>query len=156
LMKVFPEYSGPMLDWPHVEAVPHAERVLTELRAHWRTALATNAADSDEEGIRGALARVNLDRLIDRVYCFRAIGHRKPSSEFFDAVLSDLGIERRAVFMVGDDFEADVLGANRSGIQAVWLNPASQETRSTKMHRTIHDLRGLPRALEELGLGDEE
>ena len=149
LMKVFPEYTGPMLHWPQVEAIPHANEVLAELGAQWLTALATNAADSDEAAIRGALARVDLDRLIDRVYCSRAIGHKKPSAEFFDAVLRDLGVERSNVVMVGDDFEADVLGANRSGIRAVWLNAVSEEIRFAEMYRTIHQLRELPCALEE-------
>jgi len=56
------------------------------------------------------------------------------------------------VFLVGDDFEVDVMGANRCSIRAVWLNERSDETRVGEMYRTIHDLRDLPRALEELQL----
>jgi putative hydrolase of the HAD superfamily len=154
LMKVFPEFSGPMVDWPEVEAIPHARDVLIDLRDKWVIAMATNAADSDEAAIRAALARVDLDEQIDRVYCSKAIGHKKPSAEFFEAVLRDLGMGRSAVFMVGDDFEADVAGANRSGLRAVWLCPGSGEIRETAMHRTIRNLRELPRAIEDLRKGE--
>jgi len=59
-------------------------------RADWRIALATNAAASKEDEIWQALARAGLDRLLDKVYCYRTIGHKKPSREFFNYILRDL------------------------------------------------------------------
>jgi putative hydrolase of the HAD superfamily len=79
-----------MVTWPRVETLPHVEDTLIQLRADWRMALATNAAASEEGEIWQALARVGLDRLLDRVYCYRTIGHKKPSREFFDYILCDL------------------------------------------------------------------
>ena len=150
LMRVFPDYDGPMVAWPRVEALPHVLDVLTQLCPDWRMALATNAAASTEEEIWTALGRVGLDRLLEKVYCFHTIGHKKPSREFFDTILRDLKLDHESVFLVGDDFEADVLGANRCGIRAVWLNEHSDEARVGEMYRTIHDFRDLPRALQEL------
>lgn len=43
----------------------------------------------------------------------------KPSAAFFDIVLGDLGVERDAAAMVGDDVETDVGGALDAGIAAV-------------------------------------
>jgi HAD superfamily hydrolase (TIGR01458 family) len=43
----------------------------------------------------------------------------KPSEGFFDTVLSDLGAEREAVAMVGDDVETDIGGALDAGVAAV-------------------------------------
>jgi ribonucleotide monophosphatase NagD (HAD superfamily) len=43
----------------------------------------------------------------------------KPSGAFFAAALSTLGVGRSEAVMVGDDLEADVLGAQRSGIAGV-------------------------------------
>jgi putative hydrolase of the HAD superfamily len=147
LMRVFPEYDGPMVTWPQVEAMPHAEQVLAELQPLSILSVATNAADSDEAEIRAALDRVGLDKLLDKVYCYRKIGHKKPSKEFFDYILSDLGIERSHVLMVGDDFDADVMGANNCGIRAIWYNPRTEENRESSMHMTIHDLRQLRNAV---------
>ena len=70
LMRVFPEYDGPMVGWPEVAAVSHAAEALEALRPGWLLAVATNAAASEEADIRAALRRAGLDRFFDRIYCF--------------------------------------------------------------------------------------
>ena len=147
LMRDIPGNEGPMALWPAVEPLPHAAETLAALHPEWTLALATNAADSDEEEIRKALRRGGMDRWIDRVYCFRKIGHRKPSAEFFSFILRDLGLPPSALVMVGDDFSSDVLGANRVGIPAVWLNMNTPEKKESASHRTLHDLGQLPELL---------
>jgi putative hydrolase of the HAD superfamily len=149
LMRVL-GYSGPMAGWPRVQVIPHAVEVLTGLRRHWLLALATNAADSDETDIRAALRRVGLDQLLDKVYGFRAIGHRKPSREFYTHIADDLKLDGSRLVMVGDDFEADVLGANQAGLYAIWFNGRSHEESAGRLHCTIHDFRELPAALVTL------
>jgi putative hydrolase of the HAD superfamily len=121
LMRVFPQFDGPMKDWPRVEAVPGAAEMLESLHEDWTLCLATNAADSDEADIRLALARVDLDRWLDKVYCFKTIGFKKPARQFYQAILQDLGLPPERVIMVGDDYETDVLGARRIGLRAVWF-----------------------------------
>jgi putative hydrolase of the HAD superfamily len=150
VMRVFPEYEGPMFAWPRVEAVEGIREALVKLQPDWTIALATNAADSEEQEIWSALARVGLDRLIDRVFCYRGVGHRKSAPEYFERVLADLGIEANHAVMVGDDFEADVLSANRSGIRAIWFAENGTNKKTSEMHRTIHGLHELPEALELL------
>lgn len=150
VMRVFPEYEGPMAGWPRVEAVGGVYVTLAKLRSDWMIALATNAADSEEREIRAALARVGLDGLIDRVFCYRTIGHRKSAPEYFENVLADLEIRPEDAVMVGDDFEADVLSANRNGIRAIWFRENGKENRTEPMHRTIHDFRDLPNALARM------
>lgn len=121
LMRDFPEFSGSMASWPYVEALPNVKKVLVELRPQWTLALATNAIDSDEKAIWEALDRVGLSSLLDKVYCFQNIGHSKPTPDFFDYIVKDLLMDRCRMVMVGDDFEKDVLGANRSGIRSISL-----------------------------------
>jgi FMN phosphatase YigB (HAD superfamily) len=148
LMRDFKEFNGPMKDWPRVEAIPAAGELLASLHTNWILAVATNAMDSDDVDIRAALARVDLDRLLDKVYCYKKIGHKKPSLEFYQYILNDLQLVPESVCMVGDNFEVDVLGANDCGIRAVWFNELSPEDREDAMHRTIHALGDLPQALE--------
>jgi len=114
----------------------------------WLLALATNAANSAEIDVWEALRRGGLDSLLDRVYCFRNVGFRKPSPDFFDYIVRDLHLLRSAIVMVGDDFAGDVLGANAAGIQAVWIAGEGGPERTGAMHRTIRDLRELPGVLE--------
>ena len=150
LMRDFPVFSGPMEVWPLVEAMPHALEVLTVLRRQgWMTALATNAADSDEPAIRRALARVGLEILLDKIYCSRATGFSKPSSAFYSTILRDAGFAASSAVMVGDDFESDVLGAVREGIRALWYCPCTGEERNGPLYHTIHDLAKIPEKLEQ-------
>ena len=72
-MRVFPDERGPMASWSRVEAMPGIADALDGLRPFARIALATNAADSTETMIWDALGRVGLERLFDRVYCYRKI-----------------------------------------------------------------------------------
>jgi FMN phosphatase YigB (HAD superfamily) len=148
LMRDFKEFHGPMKDWPRLEAVPGAAEMLAALHPIWILALATNANDSGEMDIRAALQRVNLDQMLDKVYCFKKIGHRKPSAAFYQYILDDLKLAPTSICMVGDNFETDVLGANASGIRAIWFNAHSLEVREDDFQRTIHDLRLLPVCLE--------
>lgn len=145
-MRDIPAFSGPMVDWPRVEAMDGALETLKYLGGSWQIALATNAIDSTESQIRNALHRAGLDVLIDRIYCTRNTGHAKPSPEFFRYILDDLRLHSSQVVMIGDSFENDVLGANRVGIFGIWLNPGT-EGRTSLTYRTIHHLRMLPAAL---------
>lgn len=153
LMRDFPQYPGPMHKWPRVAVLPHVAETLAALHPDWTLAVATNAGSSDEAIIRKALARGEIDHLIDRVYCFRKIGFRKPEPGFYAFILQDLGLPAERVVMVGDHFIADVLGANTCGIRAVWFNEFRQETPSGELYRTIRSFDELPGALEDLAPG---
>ena len=150
LMRDFPDAEGPMADWPRVETLPGVEEVLPQLCPHWTLALATNAVASDEPSVWRALDRGGIAHLLDKVYCFQTIGHKKPAPAFFDYIVKDLPMERDRIVMVGDDFQNDILGATRSGIRSIWLNPSSDEARVGELYQTIHDLRSLPEVLSTL------
>jgi len=151
VMRVLPQFDGPMETWPRVEPVQGVHAVLQALRPCATLALATNAADSDEAAIRKALARCDLSALFDHVFCFRALGHRKPEPSFFEAILAALQLPPTSVFMVGDSFPSDVSAANAAGLPAVWFNSHSLESRTGPLHRTIHELGALSGALSSLG-----
>jgi putative hydrolase of the HAD superfamily len=149
LMRDFPEFSGPMKDWPRLEAIPQAGETLAILRPDWILALATSADVSNETDIREALNRVNLELWLDRIYCFKNTGILKTSPEFYPFILEDLGLMPAQAVMVGDHFEADILGANRCGMRAIWFNEHSRQNRENTLHRTVHDLGAIPPILKE-------
>ncbi len=147
LMRELP-FAGPMKDWPRVEALPHAAATLARLHARGsRLALASNAEDSGAADIRAALARAGLAAFIERVFCARELGARKPEPAFFAACLDGLGLAADQVVMVGDGWETDVLGAVRAGLHAVWLSPRP----APRPLPVIRDLAELPALLERLG-----
>ena len=78
LIRVFPQYPGPMSTWPRVEAMPQAVEVLASLQPASTLCLATNAADSTEVEIRAALARVGLDACLERIFAIARLATKNP------------------------------------------------------------------------------
>lgn len=143
VMKDNPNMNTPMVQWPTVEAIDGAEEVLSAVHTHKMVIMATGAAQSDEMDIRLALQRVNLANYFDRIFCFKNTGLRKPSEEFYRYILDTLEVKPSDILMVGDNFESDILGANRIGISGVWLNQRDAEDRRGERYWTIHHLRDL-------------
>ena len=123
LMVDQPGRPEPMCDWPEVQAMPNAALALSQLTKFAKCHLATNAEYSDQDQIRKALARVGLDNWIENIFCFRSIGHRKPSAQYFDLIASSLSVANGDMTMVGDTLEKDILGALQCGLKAIWYNP---------------------------------
>lgn len=113
----------PMAQWPEVKAIAGAKATLAVLAPKFRLGLATNAAVSDRESIEAALERVSLRPYISDIFCFREIGARKDTHEFWAHVLRTLGAKPNEVAMIGDSLEQDVLPPRRHGIYSVWFNP---------------------------------
>ena len=154
LMRVLPEYSGVMADWPRVEAVPGAEPALSALAQRARLVVATNAADSNAEQVMRALARVGLDAHLERVYTMHELGARKPAAAFFGTLAQQLGLPAHQLMMVGDEYLADIVGAQRLGWRTVWLNPSGLTAPGLLplQDAEITSLAELPALLDDLSL----
>ena len=68
------------------------------------------------------LERIGLARHFHATIHARAIGAAKPDPIIFQAAARALDVAPAEVAHVGDDPELDVLGAQRAGMLAVWLN----------------------------------
>ena len=68
------------------------------------------------------------------------VGFRKPMPEIYALTLSLLALQPEEVIMVGDSWEADVLGARAAGIRAVHL---VREGGAVAGPDSVRDLRGL-------------
>ena len=65
-------------------------------------------------------------------------GKFKPSRGMYLEALHKFKTEADAAIMVGDQLLTDVLGANRSGIEAIWVRPmGTREFKGTKISRWI-------------------
>jgi len=56
-----------------------------------------------------------------------AAGAAKPDARIFARLAALAGVEAHQVLHIGDDPEADVVGAMQAGMQAVWLNRDARE-----------------------------
>ncbi len=97
---------------------PGAIEAVREFRARGsRLALLTNGA---AEGQRAKVTRFGLDRLFDAVLIEGELGVGKPERRVFELALEQLGAAPGEAWMVGDNLEADVGGAQSVGIHGIW------------------------------------
>ena len=67
-----------------------------------------------------------LAPFFDHVITSEFIGVRKPHPKAFLGSASHVGAEVEKAFMIGDNLEADVLGAKNVGMSEVYFNPQSE------------------------------
>jgi putative hydrolase of the HAD superfamily len=127
VMRVFPEFSGPMAHWPRVEAVPGIENALRAAKPSYVIALASNASDSGSSLVRDALERAGLEKYFDEVFTARDLTAKKPDSAFYRSILRKLELTPDEVVMIGDHFETDIAGAKKTGLWTIWYNPSDKE-----------------------------
>jgi 2-haloacid dehalogenase len=81
-----------------------------------------------------------------------ACGHAKPDSRFFEyTVRMARAFAHAETVIVGDRLDADILGANRFGIESCWFNPGGLANDSealptfevARLHDVVPALRGL-------------
>ena len=64
-----------------------------------------------------------LTSFFDKIILSEDAGANKPSKDIFDYALSITRANREEVLMIGDSWEADIVGAHQSDIHQVWYNP---------------------------------
>ena len=69
------------------------------------------------------LGRAGVTELFGAVVVSDAVGWRKPKRVIFDEALQRLAVRPEQALFVGDRAEIDVLGAQRAGMHAAWINP---------------------------------
>jgi putative hydrolase of the HAD superfamily len=72
------------------------------------------------------LQKSNLDKYFVTITNSEAAGHKKPHENIFKHALTIANASKTESIMIGDSFEADVLGAQNFGIKAVYFNPKAE------------------------------
>jgi putative hydrolase of the HAD superfamily len=100
-----------------------AVELVQAIRPHARIAVVTNNIATEQ---RDKLAFCGLTSLVDELIVSEEAGTAKPDPAIFDLALTRLGVDRDAAVMFGDSWAADIVGASRAGIRAVWFNPTGK------------------------------
>lgn len=69
------------------------------------------------------LSRSGLLPYFDRCYFSEHIGAHKPARLFFDYAIQSSNAVKKQSLVIGDNFEADIVGAKNAGIDQVYFNP---------------------------------
>jgi FMN phosphatase YigB (HAD superfamily) len=113
--------------------------------------LITNTLSRGDEEVRRDWERFGLADAIDHIVSSHSTGWQKPHEAIFRRALAEAHSKPEDTVMVGDRMLADVWGAKRLGLRAVWRRPvdgAPQETIEFMPDATIDDLFELPSILE--------
>lgn len=104
-----------------------AYHLIQELKSMVRQYAVTNGAYIAQER---KLKKSGLDELFDDSFISDKIGAEKPSKEFFDYVLNQIGnYQKEEIMIVGDSLTSDMQGGNNAGIKCCWYNPQNKENR---------------------------
>ena len=72
------------------------------------------------------LERAGVADLFQAIVVSDTVGWRKPHPEIFSSALARLGVAAADALFVGDRADIDVVGAQRMGMPAVWINRGAQ------------------------------
>ena len=140
---------------PVLEALPHvcdgaAEALAWAAGRGLRLGLISNTGRTPGRTLRPALAKCHLLRYLHACTFSDELGLRKPDPRLFEATLAVLGVGPADAIHVGDDPVADVAGAKRAGLRAVYLRREGGASAAPEADATIASLRELPDVLSAL------
>ena len=106
---------------------PDVYEVLERIRQEYRIGLVSNFTDSGF--LLRSLRKFGIDDYFETIVVSDTIGWRKPHPRIFQNFLDSMNIEAKEAVYVGDNPEADIKGAQNTGITAVLINRQGDEGR---------------------------
>ena len=104
--------------------VPHAKEILDFCTAaNYRLHLITNGF---EDGQWQKMRTSGIDHYFEAVITSEKSNSMKPHAAIFEFALQQTGAGLKESLMIGDALEADVLGAQRFGMDQVYFNPGKK------------------------------
>jgi YjjG family noncanonical pyrimidine nucleotidase len=100
--------------------LPYAIETLDYLKTNYKMTVVTNGFD-EIQSLK--MQSGNLTSYFDHVVTSQSAGHRKPAKEIFDYAMKINAVGPDEVVMIGDNLVADIGGAIKSSIDAVFFNP---------------------------------
>jgi putative hydrolase of the HAD superfamily len=125
--------------------IPGTISLLNHLQGRYRLHILTNGF---EETQHQKLKQTGLASYFEEVITSDQVKTHKPAARLFVTALRRAGATRRESLMIGDSWEADVLGARGAGIAQAYFNPT--ETPISGRFRPTYELRKLVELTQHL------
>lgn len=103
----------------HTHLMPDAHEILDYLRDRYRLHIITNGF---QEVQFRKLRNCRIDHFFRAVIHSERAGVQKPHRRIFELALEEAGVAAHRAVMIGDSLEADILGAQAVGLQALHFN----------------------------------
>jgi len=110
-------YAVTQTNW---HLAPEARPLLQELEMReFHLGVISNAAD--EENTQTLIDKGGIRPYLEFIVSSAAFGKRKPDPGIFRLALDHFGTPPERAVMVGDTYEADIVGAKRLGMRTIWI-----------------------------------
>lgn len=140
---------GMMKEWPVVEWVPGAEKMLENIYNQFITCIATSAAHSNTPDMIAALRRIGADKYFKYFFSSDDLGASKPDPVFFTSIIKRIGTHEDNYISIGNLYEKDIAPAKAAGLRTIWFNELKIQGNFPMADVIIHDWKQLPDALIE-------
>lgn len=88
------------------------------------------------------LKACGMNNYFDTIVLSEDAGANKPLKRYFDYAFSTTGASPQHTIMIGDNFQADIIGAKGAGMDVMWFNPHHNKATET-VNYEIHCLRDI-------------
>jgi putative hydrolase of the HAD superfamily len=102
--------------------LPDVPRLIDRLSRRFELAMISNTHDRNL--VPDHLDRMGISKYFGRVFTSVELGFRKPSPRIFEHALDALAVSPNQCVYVGDNYDADYLGARGMGIKALLIDPS--------------------------------
>ena len=106
------------------ELFPFTLDVLAYLHKKYKLHIITNGFDEVQHV---KLKYSNLDSFFNCVITSEKVGFKKPNRKIFEYALNCANANPEESVMIGDDLEADILGAQQAGMHVIFFNPQKKK-----------------------------
>jgi putative hydrolase of the HAD superfamily len=97
---------------------PHTLETLEKLFGKYQMHIITNGF---EEVQYIKIEKSGLGKYFDKIITSERAGYKKPDSRIFEFALMEAKANARESLLIGDDPEADILGAHQAGMDQLWV-----------------------------------
>jgi len=100
--------------------VDGARNVLDYLHGNYEMAIITNGF---KEVQYDKIHKSELSKYFRKIFISEEIGAQKPGKEIFEYAIKSMNAPKKSSLMIGDSWEADIVGAMNFGIDHIYFNP---------------------------------
>jgi putative hydrolase of the HAD superfamily len=126
--------------------VPFAAEVLQDLKGMGFTLHIITNGFLEVQHVK--LTQAQIHHHFEVILCSEEVGVNKPHTQIFKHALARANTSAQASLMIGDDYRADVAGALKAGMQAIWFQEKKNE--KSKYDYKINCLSEIPQLAAKL------
>lgn len=102
----------------HATIIPGTTEMLSTLSGSYRLGLLSNF--THPPAAMSLITQLELEPFFEVILISGDLGYRKPHPSVFEELVAQLEVQEKEIAFVGDDPDADIAGALRSGLKPIW------------------------------------